>query len=363
MKIKIFSDQQFLHHDMEPDPIHYPFWLETQNSSKYSWLNLYDKYIDVGHTIFESADIEEADFAVMPPNWRTIRGDSWRSKINQNAEHLGIQFSQVVKRANKPLIVFFSGDCSDEDIPMKDAIVFRQSAYCSRFKANDFSLPAFCEDAIEFYFDNQLPVRHKQEKPIVGFCGFLRSDSFKRKIQTALYYVITLVTRGRVGVSPYKGEILRSNAIELLSKSHSVETNFLIRRSQVFFENSNLEYKQKVRSEFVQNIIGSDYVLCCRGSGNYSIRLYETLACGRIPIFIDTDCVLPYDFAIDWKKYCVWIDENDLPNIAEKIADFHEKLSAEEFIDLQYNCRKLWKEWLSPEGFYSNLYRHFGLSN
>lgn len=30
---------------------------------------------------------------------------------------------------------------------------------------------------------------------------------------------------------------------------------------------------------------GSDYVLCTRGNGNYSIRFYEALCRGRIPVF------------------------------------------------------------------------------
>jgi len=75
---------------------------------------------------------------------------------------------------------------------------------------------------------------------------------------------------------------------------------------------------KQMRLEFLQNMIGSDYVFCCRGAGNFSYRLYEALCCGRIPVFIDTDCVLPYDFMIDWKKYFVWVDQSELPLIAEK---------------------------------------------
>lgn len=114
----------------------------------------------------------------------------------------------------------------------------------------------------------------------------------------------------------------------------------------------------KVRQEYFQNMIDSDYILCCSGYENYSIRLYETLSCGRIPVFINTDCVLPYDFAIDWKKYCVWVDRSELSLIGEKILDFHNNLSTQEFIDLQHECRQFWEKWISPEGFFSNFYRH-----
>ena len=110
-------------------------------------------------------------------------------------------------------------------------------------------------------------------------------------------------------------------------------------------------------------MIDSDYVLCVRGDGNYSIRFYETLCCGRIPVFINTDCVLPYDFEIDWKDYCIWINQNELHLIDEKIAEFHEKISDKDFIDLQHECCKLWKNWLSPEGFFTNFHKHFSLKD
>jgi len=145
-----------------------------------------------------------------------------------------------------------------------------------------------------------------------------------------------------------------------LSSSPLVYHNFII-RDESFFQKtkSDSALRKKQKYEFMQNMLNSDYTFCCRGSGNYSLRFYESLSCGRIPVFLNTDCVLPYDFEIDWKKYCVWIEENELPLIAEKVAEFHENLSPQEFVDLQYSCRKIWEKWISPEGFFANLYRHF----
>jgi len=359
MRLKFFSDRRFLPSHMDPDPILYPFWLEDTKGLDYSWLRMYDRYINKGHEIFEFSSLEEADFAVIPANWRTVRGDSWRSKVDKEAEKLAIEFSRIVEQAKKPLVLFFSGDCSDEEVPIQNTKVFRISAYRSQLKPNNFVPPAFCEDVVEFYFQNQLPVRQKQDKPCVGFCGFTRSDSLKRKVQTLAYHGNTLVTQRRLGVSPYRGQILRTKAIDFLAQSQQVETNFILRETPVFFEAEDLEYKKKVRMDFFQNIMDSDYTLCCRGSANYSNRFYEVLSSGRIPVFINTDCVLPFESEIDWKKYCVWVEEDEIEHIAEKVAEFHSALSPQEFLDLQYGCRKLWQEWLSPEGFYSNFYRHF----
>ena len=109
---------------------------------------------------------------------------------------------------------------------------------------------------------------------------------------------------------------------------------------------------------FFSNIYDNDYTLCIRGNGNWSYRFYQTLACGRIPIFVDTDCVLPLSTHIDWKKYCVWIDRSDLKQIGEAVTDFHASLSESDFMDLQMSCRALWEEHFTPKGFMDNL-KHY----
>ena len=362
MKLKIFSDRQYLLDGMEPDPMFYLFWPHQVENIQYPWLRTYDNYINIGSSFFEMVSLKDADFAIIPANWRTIRGDSWRAKINKQAVALAIQFAQKVEQAGKPVVVFFSGDCSDEEIPLKKAIVFRNAIYCSLRKPNDFSMPPFVEDLVEHYLGGKLTIRQKCKKPVIGFCGLVKENSWKTRLKTLIYQGIMLGKHGRLKVPPYEGHILRSKALKILENSSLVVTNFIRENSLVFLIEGQLDERLEVRCKFVKNMAKSDYILCCRGSTNCSIRLFETLCCGRIPVFINTDCVLPYDWLIDWKKYCVWIDEKELPMIAEKVAEFHNNLLPQEFVQLQYECRQLWKEWLSAEGFFANLYRHFQLN-
>ena len=102
---------------------------------------------------------------------------------------------------------------------------------------------------------------------------------------------------------------------------------------------------------------GADYALVTRGEGNFSYRLYEVLSCGKIPLFVDTDCVLPYDGIIDWRKYCVWVDEEEIDMIGERIVEFHERITPARFVELQGEIRRLYEEWVSPVGFFRNLRR------
>jgi len=160
------------------------------------------------------------------------------------------------------------------------------------------------------------------------------------------------------------GSWIRTKALQVLAKSRRIDTNFVIRDTFMGGAllpsgEARLSKFQQIRREYVQNLVDSDYVLCARGGGNYSYRLYEALCCGRIPVFVDTDCVLPYHSEIDWKQYCVWVDEREVDRIAERVAEFHEALSEDQFVELQRRCRWLWESYLSPEGFFRNFHKHF----
>ena len=98
--------------------------------------------------------------------------------------------------------------------------------------------------------------------------------------------------------------------------------------------------------EYYDNIVDSDYVLCVRGAGNFSVRLYETLMCGRIPVFIDTDCLLPFDDEIEWNNHIVRIPWSNRKNVANIISDFHYQIDSESFKLMQQRNRELWKTYL-----------------
>ncbi len=101
--------------------------------------------------------------------------------------------------------------------------------------------------------------------------------------------------------------------------------------------------------------MGNDYTLCIRGAGNFSYRLYETLAAGRIPLFINTQCVLPMEDRIDWKSHCVWVEESQMSEAGAILKAFHAALTPERFADLQRRNRELWERSLNSLDFYREL--------
>ncbi len=320
----------------------YPFWGSVPEPPSHPKRGRFDKYTRTGGRFFQITPAEEADLIIYPQEWEPGQKD---------AGELG----RLACAYGKPLVIFFNND-SDEEINVKEGVVFRTSFYRSRRKPNEHAMPAWSEDLVERFCDGVLPLRSKGSKPVVSYCGYSGSGDWSSLKVLARRFL------GRTA-KKHPGQSVRSRAIALLRRAPGVKTNFIIRKDYWggAMRPGGLDPVKAaaVRREFVQNMLDGDYVLCARGGGNFSYRLYETLSCGRIPLFIDTDCVLPYEEIIDWKQYCVWVPEGELDRIAEILAEFHERLSEEDFRDLQMACRRLWLEWICPEGFFKNFYRFF----
>jgi hypothetical protein len=290
-----------------------------------------------------------ADVCVLPYQWSHYL---WHRR---QAE--AVDVARRAEAANRDIVVWFGGDLPPViDIP--NALVYRCSMYRSRGEPNAFAAPCFIDDPLGTH-GGFPPLRPKPVKPLIGFCGYAALNP--AKIAYGILLNARHNVRSRCGRSPYQpipvlpATLLRARALALLARDPRVETRFLVRtRYRAGFRTPS-RAGQNARQEFLANMLQTDYTLCVRGYGNWSIRFYETLACGRIPIFIDTDCVLPLEDDIDWRRYCVWVDRSELPRLAAKVAEFHAALSDDEFAELQVAARRLWVERLSQQGFMEDL--------
>jgi hypothetical protein len=338
-------------------PILVPFWGETPEAPGDPVTGRYARFAEVGRSFLRLTSLEECDAAVFPQSWAGVVHDP---SAFERARH----FQQLAREAQKPTVVFFWSD-RDDAVPL-DAVVFRTSLYRSRRRAREFAQPAWSEDFAERYLGSEISARPRRPRPLVGFCGFSPTDapsptSLRRRARR-LAGNRKRALQVRLGrLSP--GHSARARALRSLASSSLVDTNFVLRGE--FMGGAILDNRpdaaalQRVRADYVRNMVESDYVLCARGAGNFSYRLYETLSCGRIPVFVDTDCVLPLDFAVRWRDFCVWVDERDLESIGDRVAEFHEGLSDGEFAELQRECRRLWETHVSPQGFFSHFHLHF----
>ena len=342
MILKFFSDKSYLPEKERYIVLLYPFWGLLPEPEGNKDAGRFDEYSRVGSKLFNlSPSLEKADVAVLPFGWRAK--DQWGTDYNRYSE-LAYKLAGEAKKHGKRIVISFNSD-SDEAVPLDNSIVLRTSLYRTTRKHNEFAIPGWSVDFLSRYLGGKLQIRKKNHIPSVGYCGYVDYNP-ENKIKSLLLHSMKVIT-GR----SQTGARLRGLAVRTLMYDKRVNMNFIFRKG--FSGNGN----DSIRRDYVKNIVESDYALVVRGGGNFSYRLYEVLSCGRIPVFVDTDCVLPFDHIIDWKKYCVWVDSKDIESIGDKIVAFHNNITDGDFEGLQRSIRRLYEEWISPVGFHKNLWR------
>jgi len=159
---------------------------------------------------------------------------------------------------------------------------------------------------------------------------------------------------------PFEPTIFRRRVLALLEACPDIECKFILRdKYRAGYRAPKKDPFHPTRLEYVQNMLDSDYIVCMRGGGNFSVRFYETLSLGRIPVFVDTDCMLPYDHVLDYRTMTIWITKEKILEIGSALKAFHSSLTSDVFSHLQQQCRQLWQEMFSITGFYAHFHLHW----
>ena len=309
----------------------------------------------MAQTLFQLTDLDSCDVAIVPVEWNEVRGGltSWHATPDRQLQRKIRVFACAAAQAKKPVVVFFRGDRSHEPVGLPDPYVFREALYRSTMTGRDVALPPMVHSDIQREFpQSAFTLRQRKFPPTIGFCGLTRPVTVGERLKTIGF---KLYTKGRLGfadVSQYKGIELRDRCVRVLQRSNCVKPNFIL-RSKSFLQIAGSDgeaNRVQIRREFIDTLVGSDYQLCVRGSANFSFRLWETLCAGRIPLFVDTDCVLPFENSIDWSRCLLIRSERDIDDLPEFLADFHESCSEEELLSRQRYCRAIWEKVATPVG-------------
>jgi len=304
-------------------------------------------------------EIEQADLCVLPDNWP-------RYVANKKVT-LAKEFADIAAARGKLTLVWSGGD-PEWIIPIENAILVQEGLHKSvnRRVAFAFERPGFVDDYVEKYQNGAWQPLPKTARPTVGFCGQAAGNVHSR----VMFFLRNALTslRYSLGVSAILPNFigypanLRAKTLNLLQCYPEIDANFIIRDRYKAGAASGIALSnEQSRLEFVENILNNIYTVCVRGGGNFSKRFYETLACGRIPVFVDTDCVLPYEEFINWDEHIVRVKKEDLSLIGDIVSQHHARMSASSLEEMQCSNSKLWLDQLSPSGYYSNFYRYIPL--
>ena len=313
--------------------------------------------IDLGKYQLTSPPVEiipnhdESDCFLLPFNWNYY--------IKTKTVSVARKLIEQARDANKQILIWVIGDYY-YSLPQFDNVIgFYTSQYQSMQNVRTISLPVIIRDPLSFLELDAINLREFNKIPSVGFCGQVDSNLIISLIKMAK--LVWQNMRYSLNLSQfYSGPFipptyLRKKILNILNRSGDLHTDFFRRSRYQGGESKNMDSFQILRKEFYENIKNTDYTLCIRGTGNFSARFYETLALGRIPVFINTDCILPFNDIIDWKKHLIWIDEHEISNVTKIIIDFHNNLTQDSFKAIQMSNRKLWEEYFTFPGFTHQL--------
>ena len=240
----------------------------------------------------------------------------------------------------------------------KPVITFRLGGFDSKLNSNTLILPSFINDPYVYLKKEFKPIS-KENFPKIGFVGNASNNAGK-KVKEFLSFLLNNFKRITKKIhsdyqSYYPSSIIRFKLLSLLDKSNAIVTDFIFRKKYRAGAKTIAE-KESTTLEFFENLERNPYTFCLRGGGNFSVRLYETLAMGRIPVVVNTDIRLPLNKIIDWSSHCVFVTKK---NLAENLVNFHTNISPEKFILMQENNRELWLGSLERVAYFCKIYSIF----
>jgi hypothetical protein len=100
--------------------------------------------------------------------------------------------------------------------------------------------------------------------------------------------------------------------------------------------------EQAYIERYVELCRHSMFVLCPRGTGPSSLRLFESMLMGRAPVIISDDWVAPE--GPRWETFSIRVSENAVDAIPALLEQFEAR--AEE---MGRNAREAWEKWFSEE--------------
>lgn len=338
-KLRLFTYRKFLNQENRKNVFPLLFDLVYQNNIR---LNGIYEIVD---------DISLSDIVVIPIDYISFK-------------KYPIEFEGLIQLSNsyhKPLWYYLAGD-SDLNLNLNIGYQFRLGGFQSKQDENVIIIPSFIQDPYDIELDSNINFLSKTERPKIGFVG--HADDSVLSYLKGVFNYFKLVIQGREKLTSnfdkarYFHVTKRAKFLKLMSEDNRIMTEFILRkkyRANKFLASAS--NRSKTSKEFYENIEKNIFTFCMRGVGNFSVRFFQVLAVGRIPVLMDTDCPLPLNKIIDWNKHILIL--TDRTNIIDQILNFFEKYNNEEIIQIQKNNRQLWKTHLERINYFITINQIF----
>lgn len=106
--------------------------------------------------------------------------------------------------------------------------------------------------------------------------------------------------------------------------------------------------KDAHREKYIEMLGDSEFSLCPRGTGISSVRLFESMAMGAIPVIIADGYKPPMHTVIDWSTISISVPSNRISKIGQSLQ---QSFSKEKINEMRKRMTAAYEEYFSPERF------------
>ena len=328
----------------------YFFDLKKVNPNFGQHLKLLEDYRSPGERCFASVkDENNADFIFFPYSIDTLYHQLGYDEFSRFLRQLPL-FSRYARK----FVFFLLDDISARfDIA---SVIYRVNHDKRKMDLNSITLPYFTDDMYV------APMGEKQAYH-VNFIGTLITHilrtcmliPFLSKAELALYNCFLknlqeLVAK-RKDAAAYQDALTNTmhsadNWFPMLKSIRGVNYYLDITVEQFHKLPHRIQSARKTRLKEI--MAQSRAVLCPRGFGVQSIRFFETLSAGRIPILISNNYILPLENQIDYATVIWNIDESKVMQLPAEIAALFESMRRSDISRTGARARELWLEFFAP---------------
>ncbi len=108
------------------------------------------------------------------------------------------------------------------------------------------------------------------------------------------------------------------------------------------------DHVDQCKRRYAEVIGASKFVLCPRGAGPSSFRLYEAMAAGRVPVILGDDWVPPGGPA--WEKCSLRVPEASVTELPAVLAREEPRAGT-----MGAEARRAWEQWFAPEVLFHQI--------
>jgi len=122
-----------------------------------------------------------------------------------------------------------------------------------------------------------------------------------------------------------------------------------------FYGHLTPDERQARRTHYLETCSHSLCILCPTGEGSNSIRFFEALSLGRLPVLI-SDTPLPFEDTIPYHRFVLRIPPDQAGQGGALLVQWLSGMGSEDPMVRCREARKTWEEWFSPEAMPRRLW-------